>query len=159
MVEVTGPLAIGSTIFTERQPASTELGTIHVFEEAGRSCAYWSAGGDETPMFLCSIATAAYNNKSELRQAFMALAAATAGHGEHAVAIGKKVEPPPPAPWWADLVCARCTAPQAADIRHRCAQVTELAELETSPSGLPLGCCKLRVVGQMNSDPSMSRPR
>jgi hypothetical protein len=148
----------GRTIITERRPpTSAEIGTIHILEEGGRSCAYWQGASDEPPTFLCAMATAAYNGKPELRQQFMALAAMVAT-GRHDVAISK-LEPAAPEPWWSSLPCAHCSSVQAQDVLHRARMALELAELPTSPNGTPLGCCKLRIVGQMTSDPSLAQPR
>src|SRR6516225_499252 len=98
----------GRTILTERRAASadTELGTIHVLEEGGRASAYWCGVGDATDVFLCAIEASAYNSQPEVRTRFMELATAVAGHRERGVIVGK-VEP---APWWAELPCARCSA-------------------------------------------------
>jgi hypothetical protein len=134
---------------------SAEIGTIHVLEEDGRSCAYWQGAGDEPPTFLCSMATAAYNGKPELRQRFMELAAMVAT-GRHDVAVGK-VEPAAATPWWASLDCARCSSPNAADVMHLARQVEELSQLALSPGGHPMNCCRVRQVAVMGGDPN-ARP-
>jgi hypothetical protein len=136
---------------------SAEVGTIHVVTEDNRAAAYWQGAGDEAPTFLCAMAADAYNSKPALRQRFMELAAMMATGGRDVVVT--KVEPAAPAPWYASLECMRCTSPQADDVRYACAQVQELAELATSPSGRPLACCKVRTMGQMTSDPSLAQPR
>jgi hypothetical protein len=136
---------------------SAEVGTIHVLEQDGRASAYWQGASNEAPTFLCAMASDAYNGKPELRRKFMELAAAAAT-GEHDVVV-TKVEPAP-APWWASLPCARCESSVAPDVMHRARMALELAEMQTSPnSGLPLGCCRLRVLGQMTSDPREAQPR
>jgi hypothetical protein len=150
-------IVFGPTVVTERRPVSTEVGTIHVIEEDGRSCAYWCGGNDEAPTFLCAMAADTYNSKPALRQRFMELAAMMATGGRE-VAI-TKAEVAMSEPWYASLECMRCTSPQADDVRYACAQVQELAELATSPSGRPLACCKVRTMAQMTSDPSLAQPR
>jgi hypothetical protein len=151
-------IVFGPTVYTERQPAAAEIGTIHVIEEGGRSCAYWCGGNDEAPTFLCAMSADTYNGKPALRQKFMELAAMLATGGRDIVVT--KVEPAASEPWWASLPCARCESSVAPDVMHRARMALELAEMQTSPnSGLPLGCCRLRVLAQMTSDPSLAQPR
>jgi hypothetical protein len=137
------------SIFTPRQSPSvgSELGTISIIEQDGRSCAYWCGVGDASDVFLCSVDAAIYNAHAKARELLMALAAEAASHREHAVVVGKTTEP---LPWWASLPCARCNSVQAQDVLHRARQALELAELQVSPSGYPAGCCKIRVLGVIN---------
>ena len=150
-------IVFGPTVVTERRSVSAEVGTIHVLEQDGRAAAYWQGADSESPTFLCAMASDAYNSKPALRQRFMELAAMMATGREVAVT---KVAPAASTPWWASLPCARCDNPVAVDVMHRARMALELAEMQTSPnSGLPLGCCRLRVLGQMTSDPREAQPR
>jgi len=48
---------------------------------------------------------------------------------------------------------------QAAEVLGRCRQVAELAAMQTTPSGLPLSCCRVRSVGVVTLDtPSPAPP-
>ena len=122
-----------------------KLGTIDFVDAADGHAAFWRGAADAEATFLCSVKASAVADP-EVRDKFHALASAVAGHiayGSTAVAVA------PSAPWYADLECMRCTSPQSADVRLACAQVQELAELALSPSGRPLTCCKVHVVGAM----------
>jgi hypothetical protein len=121
------------------------LGTIDFVATADSHTAFWRGAADTEATLLCSVKASAVADP-EVRDKFHALASAVAGHiayGSTAVAVA------PSAPWYADLECMRCTSPQSADVRLACAQVQELAELALSPSGRPLTCCKVHVVGAM----------
>ena len=121
------------------------LGTIDFVTTADSHAAFWRGAADTEATLLCSVKASAVADP-EVRDKFHALASAVAGHiayGSTAVAVA------PSAPWYADLECMRCTSPQSADVRLACAQVQELAELALSPSGRPLTCCKVHVVGAM----------
>jgi hypothetical protein len=148
-------IVFGPTVVTERQPAAAEIGTIHVIEEGGRSCAYWCGGNDEAPTFLCAMAADTYNSKPALRQKFMELAAMMATGGREVVVT--KPAAATPAPWWAELECAKCASPQAADVMHLARMATELSELALSPGGHPLGCCRVRTLAVMAGDPNAAR--
>ncbi|HVI63027.1 MAG TPA: hypothetical protein VM910_10650 [Bradyrhizobium sp.] len=59
-----------------------------------------------------------------------------------------------PAARLAGFPCETCEAPQAADVRHLAAQVADVSELALSPGGLPLACCKVKLVGGMGGRPT-----
>jgi hypothetical protein len=123
-----------------------KLGTIDFVDTADCHTAFWRSPADVEATLLCSVRASAVVDP-EVREKFHALAAAVAGHiayGSAAVAAA------PSARWYESLPCMTCSQPQADDVRHLCGQVTELAELQLSPSsGLPIGCCKVHVVGAM----------
>jgi hypothetical protein len=50
--------------------------------------------------------------------------------------------------------CLRCQSPQGADIRHALAQTGEetLDDKQLSPTGRPLGCCRIRPVGAIDRE-------
>jgi hypothetical protein len=130
--------------------ADIKIGDIFFSAEGNRGCAYWRSVGDTTNVFLAAIALDAYNGDTRLQNQFLELAAAVAAHQQCAF-IASKPRP-------IELPCAQCTAPQAADVRHRAAQVADLNELELSPSGLPLGCCRVHVIGAFGGQPDTPRP-
>jgi hypothetical protein len=52
------------------------------------------------------------------------------------------------------LPCLTCSSPQALDVRHQLAQGAlhdDDAERNTTPSGLPLACCRVRQMGEVPS--------
>ena len=153
---MTAELLHGRTIYTARQTAvaGTELGTISIVEEGGRSCAYWCGVGDAGGVFLCSVDAAVYGAHAKARELLMALAAEAASHRERGVVVGKTAAV---VPWWAELECAKCSSPQAGDVMHLARAVTELSELALSPGGHPMGCCKVRTVAVMGGDPNAAR--
>jgi len=54
-----------------------------------------------------------------------------------------------------ELPCWACIAPQASDVRVWLANCSdEDLENQRSPSGTPLCCCKIRVVGTMPGETS-----
>ena len=106
--------------------------------------AFWRGAADTEATLLCSIKASAVADP-EVREKFHALAAAVAGH----LACGSPVVAASSARWYDTLPCATCTQPQADDVRHLCGQVTELSELQLSPSGLPVVCCRVHVAVAM----------
>jgi hypothetical protein len=122
-----------------------KLGTIDFVDAADGHAAFWRGAADAEATFLCSVKASAVADP-EVRDKFHALAAAVAGH----VAYGSTaVAAAPSGRWYDSLPCMTCEHPQAADARHAFGQVTELSELQLSPSGLPVVCCKVHVIGAM----------
>jgi hypothetical protein len=131
-----------------------KLGDIFLVTEADSVTAFWRGIADTRHVLLCSMLASAFNEVPLLRDRFMALASEIAG--QHASAAST------PPPWWAELPCMTCESPQAADVRHACAQVQELSQLALSPSGVPLNCCRVKTVGAMgvpDTPPAASPPR
>jgi hypothetical protein len=121
------------------------LGDISFVDTADSHGAFWRGAADTEATLLCSVKVTAVADP-EVRDKFHALAAAVAGHlARGSAAVGAA----PSARWYDTLPCMVCESPQAADVRHLCSQVTELSELQLSPSGLPVVCCKVHVVGAM----------
>jgi hypothetical protein len=134
------------------------LGTIDFVTTADSHGAFWRGAADTEATLLCSIKASAVADP-EVRAKFHALAAAVAGHIAYGTTV---VAAAPSARWYDSLPCTTCQHPQAADVRHLCGQVTELAELQLTPSGLPIACCKVRAVGAMgipDMPPAAPRPR
>jgi hypothetical protein len=121
------------------------LGDISFVTTADSHGAFWRGVADSEATLLCSIKASVIGDP-EVSSKFRELAAAVAGH----LARGLTVGGAPSARWYDTLPCTTCEHPQAADVRHLCGQATELAELQLSPSGLPVGCCRIRAVGAMS---------
>jgi hypothetical protein len=122
-----------------------KLGTISFESTAEAHTAFWRSAADAEATLLCSVKASAVAD-SEVRDKFHALAAAVAGH----IAFGTTtVGAAPSARWYDTLPCATCKQPQAADVLHLCGSATQLSELQLTPSGLPIGCCRVRAVGAM----------
>jgi hypothetical protein len=54
--------------------------------------------------------------------------------------------------WLAGLPCVRCTHPLAVDVRHLIAQDTLSPHGATTPSGLPMVCCRVTHALRNNTD-------
>jgi hypothetical protein len=55
------------------------------------------------------------------------------------------------------LPCASCEAPEADDVRFRAGQISDASELQLSPNGYPVGCCRRRIVGAFGGRPDTPR--
>jgi hypothetical protein len=134
--------------------ADIRLGEISFVDTADSHGAFWRGVADTEAILLCSIRAGAIADL-EVRDKFHALASAVAGHlARGSPAVGAA----PSAKWYDSLPCATCKQPQAADVLHLCAQYTELHEMQLSPSGLPIVCCRIHTVGAMNLDAPSSSP-
>jgi hypothetical protein len=130
------------------------LGDISFVDTADSHGAFWRGVADTGATFLCSVKAGAVVDP-EVRDKFHALAAAVAGHFVRGSTV---VAAAPSARWYDSLPCATCKQPQAAEVLGLCGQVAELAALQTTPSGLPLSCCRVRSVGVMSLPSSASPP-
>jgi hypothetical protein len=129
------------------------MSAVYFVQEAGRGCAYWRADNDTTDVFLCAVALDVYDSESEVRDRFAALVEAVAACYRRSLVAGTDT----PASRLAGFPCETCKTPEADDIRHHVAQVADVSELELSPGGLPINCCKVRVVGGMTGRPDTPR--
>jgi hypothetical protein len=156
-----GTIVYGADIVTERPPTvpdRTKVGDIFTVYEGDRLAAYWRGVADGVDMFLVSIDAAICNNAPGLHDQFLRLVSATATARAHGKLGGKDLV----AERFAQLPCASCDRPEAAEVRLRCGQVSDVSELELSPSGTPAGCCRRRVVGVLgipNLSPATSSAR
>jgi hypothetical protein len=142
-----GLTVYGPTVVTERQPAMpdrTKIGDIFTVCEGDRLAAYWRGTSDGVDTFLVSIDAAVCNDAPGLHDQFLQLASAAATARAHGKLGGGKDLA---AERFAQLPCAQCDRPEANEVRLRCGQVSDISELELSPSGTPAGCCRRRVVG------------
>jgi hypothetical protein len=147
-----GMLVYGATVVTERQPAvpdRTKIGDIFTRAEGDRLCAYWRGTADTIDTFLVSIDAAVCNDAPGLHDQFLQLVSAAATARAHGKPGGKTDLA---AARFAQLPCAQCERPEAAEIRLRCGQVSDMSELDLSPLGPPAGCCRRRTVGNMMLD-------
>jgi hypothetical protein len=146
-----GTLVYGPTIVTEREgqpavPDRTKVGDISTFEADGQLRAFWRGSFDEVETFLAAVDATALNAQPELRDRFFELVSAVAAARAHGMVAGKADLA---SQRFAQLPCASCDRPEAAEIRLRCGQVSDVSELELSPLGNPAGCCRRRVIGVM----------
>jgi hypothetical protein len=49
----------------------------------------------------------------------------------------------------AGLPCWQCQHPRAREVRHLLGQAGLLDDTQRSPAGLPLNCCRIRLVGMV----------
>jgi hypothetical protein len=131
-----------------------KLGTIDFVDTADSHGAFWRGAADAETTFLCSVKASAVVDP-EVRAKFHALAAAVAGHVVHGSTV---VAAAPSARWYDALPCATCKQPQAADVLNLCRQYAELHEMQLSPSGLPMTCCRVHTAAVMTLDTPSARP-
>jgi hypothetical protein len=121
--------------------------------EKGLGCAIWRSEDGAAEVVLCGVDPTAYESEPSVREHFAALTNAVADHhrSKHIAA------PAVPASKLAGLPCETCTAPEADDVRHRAGQISDVSELQLSPGGHPIGCCKRRIVAVMGGQPDQPR--
>ena len=121
--------------------------------EMGLGRAVWRSEDGSEEAVLCSVNQVAYDNEATVRERFGELINAAADYfrRKHAAA------PAAPASRLAGIPCETCTAPEADDVRHRAGSVSDVSELQLSPGGYPVGCCKRRIVAMIGGQPD--RPR
>jgi hypothetical protein len=126
------------------------------FDQAEKSVgrAVWRSEDGVAEVVLCSVDLTAYGSEPAVREHFAALTNAVADHHRRK----HVVVPIASASRLAGIPCETCTAPEADDVRHRAGQISDVSELELSPGGFPVGCCKRRIVGAFGSQPDWSRP-
>ena len=128
--------------------------SVYFIQEADRGVAVFRASDDAPDEFLCSVELSAYCGESRVRDCFAELVSAVADHFRRTHAA----EVVAPAAWIAELPCAKCDSPLAADVLHRARQAASVLELGLSPGGnYPAGCCKTRIVGVMGGRPDTPR--
>ena len=129
------------------------MSAVYFVQEGDRGTAVWRASDEAPDAFVAAVALDVYDSESEVRDRFAALVEVVAAHYRraHVVGTGK------PASRLAGLPCETCEASEADDVRHRAGQVADIAELGLSPSGLPIGCCKVRTAAVVGGRPSTSR--
>jgi hypothetical protein len=127
---------------------------IYFEQEASTGRAVWRSEDGAEEITLCSVSLAAYDSETAVREHFTALVNAVADHHRRThvtvapVSVASRLE---------GIPCATCTAPEADDVRHRAGSVSDVSELQLSPGGYPVGCCKRRIVAMIGGQPD--RPR
>jgi hypothetical protein len=125
---------------------------VYFTQEADRGVAYWHATDDAPGIFLCAIELGSYTDPQVCAR-FAELVAVAAAYRKSKFTA----EVADPAARLAALPCATCENPEAADVLHLARQVADISELALSPSGYPIGCCKVHVVGAMGGRPDTPR--
>jgi hypothetical protein len=122
----------------------------------GRGCAIWRSEDGAVEVTLCSVDLAAYDAAALVRERFAELANTVADHHRR-MHVAAPVESA--ASRLAGIPCATCTEPQADDVRFRAGQISDASELQLSPGGFPVGCCKRRIVGAFGGRPDAPQRR
>ena len=127
---------------------------VYFVQEAGAGRAVFRASDEAPDVFLCSVELTAYNSEPQVRDRFAEWVNAMADycrrkHVIETVALTSRL---------AGLPCETCTAPEADDVRFRAGQISDVSELQLSPNGYPIGCCKRRIVGAFGGRPDMPQP-
>jgi hypothetical protein len=126
---------------------------VYFSQEADRGVAFWHASDDAPGVYCCGVDLCAYNDTQEVRDCFAALVTAVAAHcksrftAEVAASTSRL----------AGLPCETCTAPEADEVRFRAGQISDVNELQLSPAGHPVGCCRRRIVAAFSKSDS-ARP-
>lgn len=129
---------------------------IYFEQEASTGRAVWRSEDGAEEITLCSVSLAAYDSETTVREHFTALVNAVANHHRRThvavapVSVASRLE---------GIPCATCTAPEADDVRHRAGSVSDVSELQLSPGGYPVGCCKRRIIAVMGGQPDWSSSR
>jgi hypothetical protein len=127
---------------------------IYFLREADAGRAVWCSSDGAEEVVLCSVNLAAYESEATVRDRFGELVNAVADHHRRKhVAV-----PIASASRLAGIPCETCTAPEADDVRHRAGQISDVSELQLSPGGFPVGCCRRRVVAAFGGRPDTPQP-
>jgi hypothetical protein len=121
-------------------------------ESSGVGKAVFRPTDDAEDVFCCAVALDAYADP-QVREHFAVLASAAADYHRRNHAAGAAN----PTAWIAELPCANCTSPEAADVLHRARQAANISELGVTGGNYPAGCCKSRVIGVVSGGSSAPR--
>jgi len=126
--------------------------SVWFVREGNRGVAYFRANDEAEDVFIAAIALDACDSESEAQDRFAALVhvAADFFRRKHTGAVD-------PTAWIAELPCAKCDSPLAADVLHRARQSGSILELNLSPGGVPAGCCRRQVLAAFRQSDA-SRP-
>ena len=126
--------------------------SVWFVREGNRGVAYFRANDEAEDIFVAAIALDVYDSESEAQDRFAALVhvAADFFRRKHTGAVD-------PTAWIAELPCAKCDSPLAADVLHRARQSGSILELNLSPGGVPAGCCRRQVLAAFRQSDA-SRP-
>jgi hypothetical protein len=128
------------------------MSAVYFVKEGTRD--YWRASDEAADTFLCAIASGAYDTELQVRDCFAQLVSMLATHYRRKFVAGAGA---PAASRLSGFPCETCAALEADDVRHAAAQVAELGQLALSPGGLPIGCCRVHIVGGMSGRPDTPR--
>ena len=127
---------------------------IYFEQEANTGRAVWRSEDGAAEAVLCSVNLVAYDAEPTVRECFAALINAVTDHHRRTHVA---VAPVSAASRLEGIPCRDCTAPEADDVRFRAGQISDVSELQLSPGGFPVGCCKrvtLAVIGGQPDRPS-----
>jgi hypothetical protein len=123
---------------------------VYFVTEGARGVAYWCANDEAEDVFVAAVARDVYDREPAARDRFAALVHVVADYFRRTYVVGVASS----TSRLAGLPCEKCEAPEADDVRHRAGQISDVSELELSPGGFPVGCCKRRVVGVFGGRPA-----
>jgi hypothetical protein len=126
---------------------------VYFVTEGTRGTAVWRASDDATDVYLCGVDLQAYED-AQVRAHFATLVDAVANYFRRAHAA----EAVDPASRLDGYPCATCESLEGQDLRSRVGQLSSAGEIPLSPGGLPLGCCKITVVGGFRGQSDAPRP-
>jgi hypothetical protein len=118
--------------------------------EGAKGVAYFRAHDEAEDVFVAAVARDVYETDARVRSLFADLVAAVADHFRR-THVAEAVDP---VAWIAELPCAKCDSPLAADVLHRARQSASIVELNLSPGGVPAGCCRRQVLAAFRQSDS-----
>ena len=125
------------------------MSAVYFVVEGDRGVAYWRASEASPDVFVAAVALDVYEREPAARSRFEELVSAVTTHFRRTL----PAEVGAPTSRLAGWACERCATPQADDLRRLAGQVSDASEIPLSPSGLPLGCCKVHAVAGFSSRP------
>jgi hypothetical protein len=124
------------------------MSAVYFVVEGDRGVAYWRAGEASPDVFVAAVALDVYERVSSVRARFEELVSAVTTH------FRRTLPAEAPTSRLAGWPCETCASAAADDLRHLAGQVSDASEIPLSPSGLPLGCCKVHAVAGFSSRPA-----
>ena len=130
------------------------MSTVWFVREGNRGVAYFRANDEAEDVFIAAIALDVYDSETEAQDRFAALVHVAADffrrkYAAEAIAPASRLDGYP---------CATCETSAGQDLRSHVGQLSSAGEIPLSPGGLPLGCCKITVVGGFRGQSDAPRP-
>jgi hypothetical protein len=116
------------------------MSAVYFIQGVGRGTAVFRASEDAEDTFLCSLALEAANDP-EISARFAELVNVMAAYYRRRLPV-VVASPASRIEGWP---CAKCESVEGADLRFRAGQTSD--PLPTSPTGLLIGCCRIKAVG------------
>jgi hypothetical protein len=117
---------------------------VYFNQQGDLGVATWHRSADADGVPCCSVSLNSYHANPRVRELFAELTAAVADFHRRTSAIEGAT---PAERLDAFPYCSECKSPEAEEIRHLLGQGASVEQIATTPSGLPLSCCRVRTLG------------